>query len=177
MSAAGDASSSAARPGGPHSPASPSVAGAVTAPAGTTPVASTTTRHAQPAEQLRYAAWLEWGTRAGLAVLVVSFAAYVFGLLPSLVPPQDLAQVWGLPVTQYLQRTGAPTGWGWVSNLGRGDAAALLGIVILAGCSVPALLALVPSSWRKGDKAFAAMCVAEVIIVVLAATGWLTSGH
>ena len=45
--------------------------------------------HAQPPEQLRYAAWLEWGTRAGLAVLVVSFAAYVFGLLPSLVPPPE----------------------------------------------------------------------------------------
>ncbi len=131
----------------------------------------------QPPEQLSYARWLTWGTRVGLLVLSVSFAAYVLGWLPARVPPERLPLLWGLPVDAYLQQSGAPTGWSWVAQLARGDVAAITGIVILAGCSVPALLALVPALLRRGDKALAWLCLAEVAVVVLAATGWLTGGH
>ena len=131
----------------------------------------------QPAEQLRYARWLEWGTRLGMAVLVLSFAAYVSGWLPSTVSPQQLPSLWGQPVESYLQQTSAPTGWAWVWQLHRGDVAALLGIVILAGLSVPALLALVPMAWRAQDRSLLWLCLAEVAVVALAATGWLTAGH
>ena len=47
----------------------------------------------QSAPQLRYAAVLEWGTRVGLAVLVVSFLAYLFGWLPAHVAPHDLPRL------------------------------------------------------------------------------------
>ncbi len=131
----------------------------------------------QPPEQQLYARWLGWGTRIGLAVLVVSFALYVSGLLPSAVPPERLPQLWGLPVAQYLQQSGAATGWGWVPQIGRGDVTALLGIVMLASCSVPALLALLPGALQRSDRLFAALCLAEVLVIVLAATGWLAGGH
>jgi hypothetical protein len=39
------------------------------------------------------------------------------------------------------------------------------------------LLALVPLYLRRGDKAFAALCLAEVAVVLLAASGWLSGGH
>ena len=58
-----------------------------------------------------------------------------------------------------------------------GIVAGLVGIVILAGCSLVCLLALVPLYLRRGDKAFAALCLAEVAVVLLAASGWLSGGH
>jgi hypothetical protein len=131
----------------------------------------------QSAEQRRYAALLEWCTRIGLVVVVLAFAAYLLGIAPARVPPDRLAEVWSLPVEQYLQATGGTKGWGWIAELRRGDMAALAGIGLLAGCSVVALLALVPLFLRRGDRAFAALCLAEVAVIVLAASGWIGAGH
>ena len=68
----------------------------------------------QPPEQLRYARVLEWTGRVGLVVLVVSFAAYVSGLMESHVPPQRLPELWVHPVDRFIELTGSPRGWGWV---------------------------------------------------------------
>jgi hypothetical protein len=38
--------------------------------------------------------------------------AYVFGWAVAHVPPQRLPELWNLPVGEYLQRTGMPTGLG-----------------------------------------------------------------
>ena len=132
---------------------------------------------AQPEEQLRYARLLDWGTRVGLAMLVLSFAAYVLGLSEAHVPVKRLAEVWQHPVARYLELTGSPTGWGWVALIHRGDVAGLVGIAVLAGCSLLCLAALVPLYLRRGDKAFASLCVAEIAVVLLAASGWLAGGH
>jgi hypothetical protein len=131
----------------------------------------------QPVEQLRYARWLEWGTRVGLLVLVVGFVAYVAGLLPTVVAPDKLPQLWSLPVSRFVEASGAPMGWGWAALLGHGDMLGMLGIALLAGCSLPPLLALVPLFAGRGDRAFAAVCLAEVAVVVLAASGLLSAGH
>ena len=131
----------------------------------------------QPPEQMRYAMWLDWGTRVGLVVLLLSFAAYVVGLAESHVPVSRLPELWVHPVARFLELTGSPTGWGWLALVHRGDIAGLLGIAILAGSSVLCLLALVPMVLTRGDKAFAAVCVAEVVVVMLAASGWLPGGH
>lgn len=131
----------------------------------------------QPAEQLRYAALLEWSTRVGLLVLVLSFAAYVTGLVPSFVPMERLPALWSLPVGQFLAETGMPTGWGWMPLLRHGDVQGLAGIAILAGCSVPCLLALVPVYGARRERAFVVVCLAEVAVVVLAASGLLSGGH
>jgi hypothetical protein len=131
----------------------------------------------QPPEQMRYATWLDWGTRVGLVVLLASFAAYVLGLAESHVPVSRLPELWVHPVGRFLELTNSPTGWGWLALVHRGDIAGLLGIAILAGSSVACLLALVPLYLARGDKAFAAVCLAEVAVVLLAASGWLSGGH
>jgi hypothetical protein len=132
---------------------------------------------AQAPEQMRYATWLDWGTRVGLVVLLASFAAYVLGLAESHVPVSRLPELWVHPVGRFLELTNSPTGWGWLALVHRGDIAGLLGIAILAGSSVACLLALVPLYLARGDKAFAAVCLAEVAVVLLAASGWLSGGH
>lgn len=131
----------------------------------------------QSAEQLRYASLLDWGTRIGLLVLVASFVAYVSGLLESHVPLQRLPELWSLPVARYLEQTQMPTGWGWLALMFKGDVVGLLGIAILAGCSVLCLLALVPLYARRGDKAYVWLCLAEVAVMVLAASGLISGGH
>lgn len=131
----------------------------------------------QTAEQLRYASMLDWGTRIGLVVLLISFAAHVTGALTPQVPLERLPQLWTQPVGRYLIDANMPTGWGWLALLHRGDMLGLAGIAILAGCSIFCLLALVPLYWARGDKAFVAICLAEVSVVFLAASGWLVGGH
>jgi hypothetical protein len=132
---------------------------------------------AQPPEQHRYAALLDWSSRLGLAVLVLGFAAYATGWLPAQVPVERLPELWSLPVGRFLAETGSPTGWGWVVLLHRADMLGLLGIAILAGGSIACLLALVPLYAARGDRAYVWICLVEVAVVVLAASGWLTGGH
>lgn len=131
----------------------------------------------QAPEQLRYARVLDWGSRIGLVVLVLSFAAYMLGLAEAHVPVERLPEVWQHPVGRYLELTNSPTGWGWLALVHRGDVAGLVGIVILAGCSLVCLLALVPLYLRRGEKVLAGLCVAEVAVVLLAASGVLGAGH
>ena len=131
----------------------------------------------QPPEQLRYALWLDWGTRVGLVVLLLSFAAYAMGLAEAHVPVARLPELWVHPVARFLELTDSPTGWGWLALVQRGDIAGLLGIAILSGSSVFCLLTLVPVYLARGDKAFAVVCVAEVLVVLLAASGWLPGAH
>lgn len=132
---------------------------------------------AQPPEQQRYARLLVWGTRAGLALVLLGFAAYVSGLIRPQVPLERLPQLWTLPLHEYLAQTGTPTGWAWVGLLPRSDILGLAGIALLAGCSVLCLLALVPLYAQRGDKAFVAVCLADAAVVLLAASGLLTGGH
>jgi hypothetical protein len=131
----------------------------------------------QQSEAMRYAVLLDWGTRVGLLALVLSFSAYVFGFLEPLVPLEKLPSVWNLPVGLYLQRTATPTGWGWLTMALKGDLSNLIGIAILAGCSLPPLLVLIPLYLQRRDYVYAAICALIACVLVLAASGVLTGGH
>ena len=136
----------------------------------------------QKAEASLYALLLDWGTRVGLVVLVLGFSAYVFGLITPFVPLADLPQLWNQPVAIYLQKTGTPTGWGWLPLVAKGDMLNLLGIALLAGCSSPPLLGLTALYIKRRDHAYAGICGGIVLVLVLAevpvpvsALGWLPS--
>lgn len=131
---------------------------------------------AQSDEQRRYARLLEAGARAGLVAVLLAFAAYGSGLLPSGVPLQQLPALWSLPLAEFLQQSGSPTGLSWLGRLQQGDMLSLAGIAWLASCSLPALLALLPLYLRGGDKVYAALALAQMAVILLAASGWLTGG-
>ena len=131
----------------------------------------------QQAEAERYALLLDWGTRIGLIVLVFTFGGYLTGLLSPHVPLDQLPKAWSKPVGAYLMSTGTPTGWGWLSLALKGDLSNLVGIAILAGCSVPPLVALIPLYLKRRDYTYAAICGLIVSVLLLAASGVLTSGH
>lgn len=128
-------------------------------------------------EQQRYATWLSWGARSGLAILVVTFLAYVMGWIPARIPLDQMPNVWNLSTHEYLQQTGAPTGWQWLALVGQGDFAGLLGIAWLSGCSVLCLLAVMPIYAKRKDWVFVVICIIALLVQVLAASGILTVGH
>jgi len=129
-------------------------------------------------EQQRYATLLSWGSRSGLALLVVSFLAYVFGWMPAHVPLEQLPNLWNLPVGEYLRQTDTPTGWGWILMVADGDYASLVGIAWLSGSSLVCLLAIIPIYARRKDRIFVMLCVCALAVQLLAASGMLkTGGH
>ena len=128
-------------------------------------------------EQGRYARVLDAVTKAGFVFLVAGFAAYVAGWIPSHVPVERLASLWSLPLADYLRATDTPTGWGWIVHLPKGEFASLAGIAILSGCSAVALAAIIPVYTRHRDWFYAAICVAEIAVLALAASGALTGVH
>jgi hypothetical protein len=95
-------------------------------------------------EQLVYARWLDIGTRIAFVVLVVSFLIYLLGLLDPLVPLQELPRLWTLPADRYVAATGAPTGWGWLGFLGKGDYLNIVGVALLATVTIVCYARIVP---------------------------------
>ena len=130
-----------------------------------------------PVEHTRYAKLLHWGTNLGLIVLVVSFLAYVFGLMPAHVPLEQLPALWHQSASSYLKQTGTPGGWGWLPLATQGDFASLGGIVFLSGYSMLCLLAVIPLYAGRRDRVYVTVCVLEIAVLLLAASGILTSGH
>ena len=128
-------------------------------------------------EQLRYARWLDWGAKAGFAALVVGFLAYATGLLPAQVPFERLPELLALPLDRYLAATGTTPGWGWATRVAKGEYASLVGIAVLASCSVPCLVAICAVYLKRRDTVYAALAALEIAVLALAASGVLTAGH
>ena len=124
-------------------------------------------------EQLLYARVLDYGVKAGLALLVIGFAVYVAGALPLQVPLEDLPRLWALPVGEYLRESGAAVHWYSAGALQRGDVLALAGIVFLAGVSVPCLLLIGWAYAARRDWSYLAITAALAGVLVLAASGAL----
>ena len=128
-------------------------------------------------DQERYARLLAIGTHAGLAVLVVLFGIYMLGLVAPQVPHDRLPELWRLPAGEFLAQAGIAGGWGWTALIGRADVLTLVGIVMLAFCSVPCLLAVMPLYWAGRQRLLFAICGLEVAVIVLAASGLVGGGH
>ncbi|MDL2286558.1 hypothetical protein LJC24_03910 [Desulfococcaceae bacterium OttesenSCG-928-F15] len=131
--------------------------------------------HASP-EQTAYADLLFYGCWLGLVIMVVTYSLYVFGVITPHVPLEKMPEVWTQPVSHYLKEAQVPTGWGWATLLKEGDFLNFIGIVLLAGLSIVCYLRIIPSLFRKGDRAMAIIATLEVFVLVLAASGIFGSG-
>jgi len=116
-------------------------------------------------EQRLYARWLDVGTRIAFVALVVSFLVYVLGLIEPLVPPQELARLWTLPVHHYVAGSGAPTGWDWLWLLHKGDYLNFLGIAALASITIVCYARIIPALPRLQ----AVLAIIQVAILLAAA--------
>lgn len=124
-----------------------------------------------------YAGWLSIGVGVGFAALLASFLVYLSGLVPPGIAPEKLPLYWGLPVTDYVAITGAPTGWSWISRLGESDLLNFVGVAVLAITTVLCQLRVLPHFARTGERALAAIALAQVALLAAAASGLLFTVH
>lgn len=126
-------------------------------------------------EQLRYARVLDGCMKAGLAVLVATFAVYLSGVLAPQVPVERLPVLWTLPVADFLRESGVRPGWYWLASHAKGDMLALSGIALLSAASFPCLALLARDYARRDDRVYLAITIALIAVLGLAASGWLGS--
>lgn len=122
-------------------------------------------------EQDAYAGWLAWGTRFGFGALVATYFVYVTGLVAPEIPLERLPELWSLPLDEYLAATNAPTGWSWLRRLHRGDLLNLVGVSVLAACTLACYLRVLPIFVRAKERAFVVICVLEEAVLLAAAAG------
>ena len=128
-------------------------------------------------EQQLYARIVYHMNHLGLFVLVVGFVLYLAGMLTPRVPLEDLPQYWSLPLDQYLEKTGALTGWQWISELGYGDVAPLLGVAVLASITIVCYLVLFLQFLLKGSKPIIFITVIELFLMLLSASNLIQISH
>jgi hypothetical protein len=128
-------------------------------------------------EQLVYAAALDVGMKAGFAILVVTFAVYISGLLAPHVPFDRLSEVWGLPVDEYLDATGVASGWRWLELALTGDYLNFVGIAFLSGVTIVCYGRILLYPLKNRDYIFAGIILTQISVLLLAASGWVVSGH
>lgn len=135
-------------------------------------------------EQLFYASVLEKGMYSGLGLMFITFALYVFGIMDPVIPVDQVANYWSLPVNDYLAAINqnflhwehAPTGWAWLKLLGKGDFLNFLPVAILSGVTIVCYIVIVPGLFARGDKAMGLIATATAIILTLAASGLISGG-
>lgn len=129
-------------------------------------------------EQLLYAKFLEIGMYIGLAILFITFALYVFGVMKPYIPKAEISQYWTMNVHDYLEHAKIEAGWAWMGMMKYSDFINFLGIAILAGVTILCYLSIVPLLWKSDDKVYAVLAILEVLVLSLAASGLLgTGGH
>jgi hypothetical protein len=127
-------------------------------------------------EQITYANLLFYGAWLGIFLLVVTYFLYVSGILAPHVEITTVPAHWGKSVHDYGQITGSPAGWGWTALLGKGDFLNFIGMALLAVMTIICYIVLIPGYIRRKDWAYTVICVVEVLVLSLAASGILGSG-
>jgi hypothetical protein len=112
---------------------------------------------------------IELGTELTFAVLVATFALYLGGVFQPLVPFAELVRLWSLPAEEYVRATGAPTGWSWLAQLGRGDYLNLLGLALFPLVATAAYATLAAAFLRERSRSQALLALLQVMVLVFAA--------
>jgi len=127
-------------------------------------------------EQRRYATVLDIGMKIGLLILIVTFVLYLVGIPKPAVERNDVSNYWGMKVDEYLEVTGAESGWSWLSEVDKSDFLNFIPIVFLAGVTALCYLTIIPIFLKKKDSIYTVLVILEVLVLVLAASGVLPSG-
>ncbi|NHM27407.1 DUF1634 domain-containing protein [Desulfofundulus sp. TPOSR] len=127
-------------------------------------------------EQLAYANVLLYGSWLGIALLLLTNIIYLTGLVKPYIEPAMLPQYWGMKASEFVQVAHMPTGWGWFNMLGYSDFLNFIGMALLAALTIVGYLILLPAYLSKKDVPYTFIVLAEVVVLVLAASGVLAVG-
>lgn len=133
--------------------------------------------HVPMTEQRRaYADLLDVLVRVGLVLVVATFTPYAGGFLRPTVPLSELPELWGLPLQEYLTRSGAKPGLWWLTMLGRADYLPLAGVAFLAVTTMLCYARIIPIFVRNRNVPYVVIAILQLALLVLAASGLLSPG-
>ncbi len=127
-------------------------------------------------EQVLYANVLAIGAWSAIVIMFITYGLYVLGVIEPHVPLEMVPKYWSHNVMDYMHATGSPHGWGWASLLGTGDFLNFIGLALLASMTIFCYLLLLPGYKRRKDYILISIVIAEVLVLVVAASGILGSG-
>ena len=124
-----------------------------------------------------YADVLGKGRLIGIIFLFFTYIIYLFSIVKPYIPVDQLQKLWSLNINEFLEQTKISTGWNWISMLGYSDYMNFVGITILAGITIVSYLSIIPKLFKNKDFIYLGIAVMEVIVLVSAASGFLTASH
>lgn len=127
-------------------------------------------------EQVLYSKILNRGMLIGLIGLAITFLIYATGLIDPLIPREEVAKYWVMPVHEYLSQSGIEAGWAWLGNINYSDMLNFVPIAFLSLLTIFCYISILPALIRKKDKAFIFIVIAEIVVLSVAASGILGSG-
>ncbi len=123
--------------------------------------------------QLVYARILSVLSIAGFVLLILSFLAYVTGVIGSSIPLSRLSEFWSLDLRSYLEQTGRGNGWDWIKRLNHADYLNMVPIAFLSVVTILCYGVVLPIFIRRKSWIYVLIVLVEVIILVFAASGLL----
>ena len=127
-------------------------------------------------EQLAYANLLFIGAWLGIALMIVTYFIYIGGIFPSHVDISVITQNWDKGTDEFLKIIDGPHGWGWTALLNKGDFLNYVGLVFIATLTIICYIFLIVGYGKIKDWAFFVICIIEVLVLTVAASGILGSG-
>jgi len=129
-------------------------------------------------EQITYANVLGIGAWTGIALMTITYILYVTGVIPPHVDVSLVVNNWDKGVNEYMRITNSPDGWNWALLLHKGDFLNFVGMALLALLTIVCYLIILKGYVVRKDRTYALICIAEIVVLSLAASGVLgTGGH
>jgi hypothetical protein len=123
----------------------------------------------------RYGRCVEIGVAFSLGLIGLELTAYVTGALSPYIPLQDLPAYWSLPLKEFLVAANVPSGWGWLAIVWKGDYLNFVGIALLASIPAAGCVSVVRAYAARGERTYAALALAQILVLIAAASGLLNS--
>ena len=102
---------------------------------------------------------------------------YLTGVITPIVPVEELPRFWSLSVNEYIEKSNMPTGSQWISNIGYGDIAPMLGIAVLASVTFMCYFVLLFQFIKRGVKIFVLIVFIELLLILFSASNLVQVTH
>lgn len=116
--------------------------------------------------------WFRWMGNLGIFLSLAIFLLYSSGLIHSEAGPARIAANWNEEVPIYLEKMDLEFGSGWFFRVGNLYSMNVAAIAVLASATLPALLTLSFTWYRKRDFLFGTMAIAVSATLTLAIMGF-----
>jgi len=127
--------------------------------------------------QLSYATVLFWTSTLGIIFIIAGYLTYVLQLLPSAVSPAEVALHWHLRAAELHKVVAVPSGWDWLTQLGRGDVISYASIVYLSSVTMFCIAVIIPAFVKEKDFIYTVLTLLQVTVLLFVAAGAFSGGH